>query len=167
MHNELTKVDIKKMQDEIDYRVNTLRPQLLEEVKRTREYGDLSENAEYKIAKSEKNKNESRIRYLKAMIDTAKIIDVRSEDGKIGLFDTVELFMEDEGEIETIQIVTTLRQNTLAGLVSKDSPIGRALLGHKVGDRVKIKVNDTYSYFATVRSIKTGKDDESIPIRSY
>ncbi len=167
MHNELTKVDIKKMQDEIDYRVNTLRPQLLEEVKRTREYGDLSENAEYKIAKSEKNKNESRIRYLKAMIDTAKIIDVRSEDGKIGLFDTVELFMEDEGEVETIQIVTTLRQNTLAGLVSKDSPIGRALLGHKVGDRVKIKVNDTYSYFATVRSIKTGKDDESIPIRSY
>lgn len=167
MHNELTKVDIKKMQDEIDYRVNTLRPQLLEEVKRTREYGDLSENAEYKIAKSEKNKNESRIRYLKAMIDTAKIIDVRSEDGKIGLFDTVELFMEDEGEIETIQIVTTLRQNTLAGLVSKDSPIGRALLGHKVGDRVKIKVNDTYSYFATVRSIKKGKDDESIPIRSY
>ncbi|MBQ1956607.1 MAG: GreA/GreB family elongation factor [Clostridia bacterium] len=167
MHNELTKVDIKKMQDEIDYRVNTLRPQLLEEVKRTREYGDLSENAEYKIAKSEKNKNESRIRYLKAMIDTAKIIDVRSEDGKIGLFDTVELFMEDEGEVETIQIVTTLRQNTLAGLVSKDSPIGRALLGHKVGDRVKIKVNDTYSYFATVRSIKKGKDDESIPIRSY
>ena len=158
MHNELTKVDIKKMQDEIDYRVNTLRPQLLEEVKRTREYGDLSENAEYKIAKSEKNKNESRIRYLKAMIDTAKIIDVRSEDGKIGLFDTVELFMEDEGEAETIQIVTTLRQNTLAGL---------ALLGHKVGDRVKIKVNDTYSYFATVRSIKKGKDDESIPIRSY
>lgn len=167
MHNELTKVDIKKMQDEIDYRVNTLRPQLLEEVKRTREYGDLSENAEYKIAKSEKNKNESRIRYLKAMIDTAKIIDVRSEDGKIGLFDTVELFMEDEGEVETIQIVTTLRQNTLAGLVSKDSPIGRALLGHKVGDRVKIKVNDTYSYFATVRSIKKGRDDESIPIRSY
>ncbi|MEE1116472.1 MAG: GreA/GreB family elongation factor [Clostridia bacterium] len=167
MHNELTKVDIKKMQDEIDYRVNTLRPQLLEEVKRTREYGDLSENAEYKIAKSEKNKNESRIRYLKAMIDTAKIIDVRSEDGKIGLFDTVELFMEDEGEVETIQIVTTLRQNTLAGLVSKDSPIGRALLGHKVGDRVKIKVNETYSYFATVRSIKKGKDDESIPIRSY
>lgn len=167
MHNELTKVDIKKMQDEIDYRVNTLRPQLLEEVKRTREYGDLSENAEYKIAKSEKNKNESRIRYLKAMIDTAKIIDVRSEDGKIGLFDTVELFMEDEGEVETIQIVTTLRQNTLSGLVSKDSPIGRALLGHKVGDRVKIKVNDTYSYFATVRSIKKGKDDESIPIRSY
>lgn len=167
MHNELTKVDIKKMQDEIDYRVNTLRPQLLEEVKRTREYGDLSENAEYKIAKSEKNKNESRIRYLKAMIDTAKIIDVRSEDGKIGLFDTVELFMEDEGEVETIQIVTTLRQNTLAGLVSKDSPIGRALFGHKVGDRVKIKVNDTYSYFATVRSIKKGKDDESIPIRSY
>ena len=167
MHNELTKVDIKKMQDEIDYRVNTLRPQLLEEVKRTREYGDLSENAEYKIAKSEKNKNESRIRYLKAMIDTAKIIDVRSEDGKIGLFDTVELFMEAEGEVATIQIVTQLRQNTLAGLVSKDSPIGRALLGHKVGDRVKIKVNDTYSYFATVRSIKKGKDDESIPIRSY
>ncbi len=167
MHNELTKVDIKKMQDEIDHRVNILRPQLLEEVKRTREYGDLSENAEYKIAKSEKNKNESRIRYLKAMIDTAKVIDVHSEDGKIGLFDTVELFMEDEGAVETIQIVTTLRQNTLAGLVSKDSPIGSALLGHKVGDRVRIKVNDTYSYFAAVRSIKKGKDDDSIPIRSY
>lgn len=167
MHNELTEVDIKKMQEEIDYRVNVLRPQLIEEVKRTREYGDLSENAEYRLARADRGKNESRIRYLKAMIETAKVIDTKSNADEIGLFDTVELFMEDEEEVEKIKLVTTLRQNTLEGLVSKDSPIGRALMGHKVGDRVHIKVNDKYSYFAVVRSIEKGSDDESIPINRY
>lgn len=167
MHNELTKVDIKKMQEEIDYRSLTLRPKLLAEVQRTREFGDLSENAEYKEAKREKNKNESRIRYLKNMIATAKVIDVKQKDDEICLFDTVTYYVEEDEEEETRTIVTTLRNDVLKGLLSKDSPLGKALLGKKIGDRVLVKVNDSYSYYIVIRSITKGKDDESIPISTY
>lgn len=167
MHNELTRVDIKKMQEEIDYRSLELRPKLLAEVQRTREFGDLSENAEYKEAKREKNKNESRIRYLKNMIATAKVIDVKKKDGEICLFDTVTYYVEEDDEEEVRTIVTTLRNDVLSGLLSKDSPLGRALLGRKVGDRVLVRVNDNYSYYIVIRDIKKGEDDESIPISTY
>ena len=167
MHDELTEVDIKKMQEEVDYRMCVLRPQLLAEVQRTREYGDLSENAEYKEAKREKNKNESRIRYLKNMIATAKVIKVRQDDDSVCLFDTVTYYVEEDEEEEERQIVTTLRQDVLKGYLSKESPLGKALLGKKVGDRVLVKVNDNYSYYVEVRAIKKGHDDENIPISSY
>ena len=74
MYDELTEVDIQKMKDEIDYRTLQLRPKLIEEVKVARGFGDLSENFEYKAAKREKNRNDSRIRYLQRMVDTAKVI---------------------------------------------------------------------------------------------
>ena len=167
MHNELTKVDIKKMQEEIDYRSLELRPKLLAEVQRTREFGDLSENAEYKEAKREKNHNESRIRYLKNMIATAKVIEVKKADDEICLFDTVTYYVEEDDEEEVRKIVTTLRNDVLSGLLSKDSPLGRALLGKKVGDRVLVKVNDKYSYYIVIRKIEKGEDDESIPISTY
>ena len=167
MHDELTKVDIKKMQEEIDYRSLELRPKLLAEVQRTREFGDLSENAEYKEAKREKNHNESRIRYLKNMIATAKVIEVKKADDEICLFDTVTYYVEEDDEEEVRKIVTTLRNDVLSGLLSKDSPLGRALLGKKVGDRVLVKVNDKYSYYIVIRKIEKGEDDESIPISSF
>ncbi len=167
MHDELTSVDIKKMQEEIDYRMCTLRPQLLAEVQRTREYGDLSENAEYKEAKREKNANESRIRYLKNMIATAKVIKVRKDADAVCLFDTVAYYIEEDDEVEERKIVTTLRQDALKGLLSKESPLGKALLGKKVGDRVLVTVNDKYSYYVVIRAITKGEDDESIPISSY
>ena len=167
MHDELTAVDIKKMQEEIDYRMCVLRPQLLAEVQRTREYGDLSENAEYKEAKREKNKNESRIRYLKNMIATAKVVKVRQQADAVCLFDTVTYYIEEDEEEEERQIVTTLRQDVLKGYLSKESPLGKALLGKKIGDRVCVKVNDNYSYFVEIRAIKKGHDDENIPISSY
>ena len=167
MHNELTKVDIKKMQEEIDYRSLELRPKLLAEVQRTREFGDLSENAEYKEAKREKNHNESRIRYLKNMIATAKVIEVKKADNEICLFDTVTYYVEEDDEEEVRKIVTTLRNDVLSGLLSKDSPLGKALLGKKVGDRVLVKVNDHYSYYIVIRKIEKGEDDESIPISSF
>lgn len=167
MHNELTKVDIKKMQEEIDYRSLELRPKLLAEVQRTREFGDLSENAEYKEAKREKNKNESRIRYLKNMIATAKVIEVKKAADEICLFDTVTYYVEEDDEEEVRKIVTTLRNDVLSGLLSKDSPLGKALLGKKVGDRVLVKVNDNYSYYIVIRKIEKGEDDESIPISTY
>jgi transcription elongation factor GreA len=170
MHNELTRGDIQKMEEELDYRRITLRPQLLEEVKTARAFGDLSENFEYKAAKREKNRNESRIRYLENMIKTAVIIDDHTGEGKnggIGLYDTVTVYMEEDEEEETFQIVTTMRQDALAGLISKESPVGKALLGKQVGDKVHIQVSDTFGYDAVITKVEKGTDDGSIPISAY
>lgn len=167
MHDELTKVDIKKMQDEIDYRITVLRPKIMEDVKTARAFGDLSENFEYKAAKREQNKCDSRIRYLQRMIKTAKIIEEESKPNEIGLFDKVEIFMEERNEVRKIQIVTMLRQDTLKGLISKESPVGMALMGHKAGDRVCIEVSKDRSYYVVIRSVEKGTDDTSLPIREY
>ncbi len=167
MYDELTEVDIKKMRDEIEYRSNVLRPKYLEEVKRTRAFGDLSENYEYHSAKREKNRNESRIRYLERMIETARVVSVKSKPEEVGLFDTVELYLEEDDEVQIIKLVTTLRQNALEGLISIKSPIGKALLGHKVGDRVRVEVSPDYSYTAVIRSITKGTDDDTLPISAY
>ena len=167
MYNDLTAQDIKKMEEEIEYRTVTLRYKLLEEVKRTRAFGDLSENFEYKMAKQQKNKNESRIRYLKNMIRTAKVIDTKSEKDEVGIFDTVTLFMQDDNEREEYTLVTNIRVNVLKGFISTDSPVGKAILGRHIGDRVEIKVNDSYSYTAVIENIQKGTDDDSIPLKEY
>ena len=167
MRNELTRGDIQQMQDELDYRRGTLRHRLLDEVKTARAFGDLSENFEYKAAKQEKNRNESRIRYLENMIKTAVIIDDRSGSDTIGLYDRVTIRPEDDDEEETLQLVTTMRQDALEGLISKDSPVGRALMGKRVGDTVHIQVNDRFGYDAVIVRVEKGKDDDSIPISSY
>ncbi len=167
MHNELTKKDIEMMQAELEDRIVRQRPLLLEEVKRCREFGDLSENFEYKEAKRAKNRNESRIRYLQNMIKTARIIEDRSTADTVGLYDKVGIYMEDEDEVEYYKIVTTVRIDPLSGLVSKDSPMGKAILGKKIGDRVKIDVNENYSYYAVVRSIEKGEDDGSAELVQY
>jgi transcription elongation factor GreA len=167
MYDELTEVDIKKMQEEIDYRVNVLRPACLDDVKTARAFGDLSENFEYKAAKREKNKNDSRIRYLERMIRTAKVISGDSKAGEVGLFDTVEIYFEEDDETQTIRIATTLRQDPLKGIISPVSPLGKALMGRRVGDRICVEVNPDYSYHVVVRSIEKGQDDESLPISSY
>ena len=167
MHNELTKKDIQMMKEELDYRRIQLRPQLLEAVKEARAFGDLSENFEYKAAKQEKNRNESRIRYLERMIATAKVIEVNEKEGTVGLFDHVALFNEKLGKEQNIQLVTTLRQNALKGLISKESPVGTAILGKKVGDRVEIVVSPEMKYTVEIRSITPGEDDASLEISSY
>lgn len=166
MHDELTEVDIRKMQEEIDYRIRELRPKLIEEVQTTRAFGDLSENYEYKCAKQAKNRNDSRIRYLQAMIRTAKVIRVEENSG-VSLFDTVTVFHTGMGQEMTFRIVTTLRQDALKGLISKESPVGKALLGHKVGDRVTVEVSPTMKYQLEIRAIEKGQDDESLSISSY
>ena len=167
MYDELTAVDIQKMQEEIDHRVRVLRPQLIEEVQITRGFGDLSENFEYKCAKQAKNRNESRIRYLERMIRTAKVIEVKAEEDAVSLFDKVIIYNERVKKEMNIQIVTTLRQDVLKGLVSKESPVGKALMGHKVGDRVQVEVSPDMKYFVEIRSIEKGEDDASMEISSY
>ena len=139
MNDELTRSDIQKMQEEIDYRVQVLRPKLIEDVQTARAFGDLSENFEYKCAKQDKNRNDARIRYLQRMIRTAHVIEDRSSADTAGLYDTVEIFMENLGRSRKIQLVTTLRQDALKGLISKESPVGRAVMGAKVGDEVNVE----------------------------
>ena len=167
MYDELTEVDIKKMEEEIRHRVQVLRPQLIEEVQTARAFGDLSENFEYKCAKQAKNRNESRIRYLERMIRTAKIIEVQPTADTVGLFDKVTIWNEMLKQEMTIQIVTTLRQDALKGLISKESPVGKALMGHAVGERVEIEVNPTLRYVAEIRAIEKGTDDETLSISAY
>lgn len=167
MHNELTKIDLEKMRQELDYRRITLRPQLLEEVKVARGFGDLSENFEYKAAKREKNRNESRIRFLENMIKTARVYEDKSGADTIGLYDKVTLWLEEDEEEEVWQIVTTVRQDPLNGLISKESPAGRALLGKKAGDRVHIQVDKSFGYDVTVRAIEKGQDDGSARLNEF
>ena len=167
MYNELPKIDLQKMKEELAHRRITLRPQLLEEVKTARSFGDLSENFEYKAAKREKNKNESRIRYLENMIKTARVIEDRSAADAVGLYDRVTVYLEEDGEEETWQVVTTVRQNVLHGLISKESPMGAALLGKKAGDRFGVQVNKDYGYYAQIRSIEKGEDDGSAALNRY
>ena len=158
MYDELTKNDIKKMEEEIEYRKLVVRKEAIEAVKEARAQGDLSENFEYYAAKKDKNKNESRIRYLERMIRTAKVV---------GLYNTVDVYFEDDDETETYKIVTTIRGNSLKGLISSESPLGRALLGHKVGDRVHVQVNDRAGYDVIIKRLEKTVDDGSDAIRSF
>ncbi len=167
MYDELTKQDIQKMEEEIEYRKLVVRKQALEAVKEARAHGDLSENFEYHAAKKDKNQNESRIRYLERMIKTAKVVSDASKDDEVGINNTVEVYFEEEDETEVFTIVTTIRGNSLKGLISTESPIGKAVFGHKAGDRVEVKVNDGYSYFVQIRSIGKQVDDEEIGIRKF
>ena len=167
MYDELTTVDIQKMQEELDHRIRELRPQLIKEVQTARAFGDLSENYEYKCAKQAKNRNESRIRYLERMIRTAKIIKVESAADTVGLFDKVTIYHEALQKEMDLRIVTTLRQNALKGLISKESPVGQALLGHKTGDRSEITVNPQTQYTVIIRAIEKGSDDATLEIRGY
>ena len=167
MREKLTKSDVEKIREEIEHRKLVERKELIEAVKEARSHGDLSENFEYHAAKKEKNRNESRIRYLERMLKTAVIVEDESKEDEIGLNNTVEVYCEDDEEVETYRIVTSVRGSSLNGLVSIESPLGNALLGHKEGDRVFIKVNDDFGYYVIVKKvIKTQSEDED-HIRSF
>lgn len=163
MREKLTRKDVEKIQQEIDHRKLVVRKEAIEAVKEARAHGDLSENFEYHAAKSHKNQNESRIRYLERMLKTADIVSDTSKDDEVGMDDIVEVEFEEDGEVEKYKLVTSIRGNSLENRVSIESPIGKALKGHKAGDRVEVKVNDSFSYFLIIRSIdKTGSEEEEI-----
>ena len=167
MHDELTAVDMQKMREELREREEVLMPKILEDVKFARSFGDLSENFEYKAAKQFKNENESRIRYLEKMIKTAVVISEDSAEDEVGMNNTVDVYFEDDDEVETYKIVTTVRSNSLKNLISRESPLGAAIFGHKVGDRCEVKVNDDYSYFVEIRKIENTIDDGSDELRKF
>lgn len=167
MFDELTAEDVKKMEEEIEYRKLVVRKKALEAVKEARAQGDLSENFEYYAAKKDKNQNESRIRYLEKMIKTAKIISTESAEDEVGINNTVTVYFEEDDEEEIYRIVTTVRSNSQKNLISNESPLGKALLGHKVGDKVEVAVNESYSYVVEIRKIENTADEENDKIRSF
>lgn len=160
MYDQLTEQDVKKIEEEIEYRKLVVRKEAIEAVKEARAQGDLSENFEYYAAKKDKNKNESRIRYLEKMLKTAKIISNESKEDEVGMNNTVTLYFEEDDCEEQYKIVTTVRGNSLKGLISIESPIGKAILGHKAGERVCIKVNENYSYYVRIVKIENTMDEE-------
>ena len=167
MFDKLTENDIKKMQEEIDHRKLVVRKEALEAVKEARAHGDLSENFEYHAAKKDKNQNESRIRYLEKMIRTAQIVPDNSKEDEVGLYNTVDLYFEEDDETETYKLVTTVRGNSMKGLITPDSPLGRAIMGRKAGDRVYVKISDKAGYYVVVKRLENTKDDGSDKLRSY
>lgn len=167
MYDKLTKSDIEKMEKEIEHRKLVVRKEAIEAVKEARAQGDLSENFEYYAAKKDKNKNESRIRYLERMIKTAQIVDDSSNEDEIGINNTVELYFEEDDQCETYRLVTTVRGNSLKGMISIDSPLGKAVMGHKINDRVYVKVNDDYGYYVVIKGIENTNDDSQDTIRKF
>lgn len=167
MSNEMTKNDIKKIEEEIEHRKLVVRKECIEAVKEARAQGDLSENFEYYAAKRDKNRNESRIRYLERLIKTATIIEDDTQDDEIGLYSAVDLYMEEDDETMTVKVVTSIRGDSMKGFISIDSPLGKAIKGHKLGDRIYIKVSDDYGYYVVVKGIEQTMDDGTDDIRSY
>ncbi|MSS64703.1 transcription elongation factor GreA [Velocimicrobium porci] len=167
MYDKLTESDIEKIKKEIEYRKLVVRKEAIEAVKEARSHGDLSENFEYHAAKKDKNKNESRIRYLERMIKTAEVISDKSNEDEVGLNNWVKVYFIEDDEIEEYKIVTTVRGDSLKGLISIESPIGKAILGHKVGETVHVKVNDQYGYDVKILELVKNTDDSEDKIRKF
>lgn len=167
MREQLTESDVKKIQEEIEHRKLVVRKEAIEAVKEARAHGDLSENFEYHAAKKDKNKNESRIRYLERMLKTAEIVSDTSKDDEVGINNTVTVYFEEDDEEQVFRLVTSIRGNSMKNLISTESPIGKAILGKKAGDRVEVKVNDSYSYYIVIQKIENTTDDSQDAIRGY
>lgn len=167
MNDQLTAHDIQRMQEEIEHRKTVVRTECLEALKEARAQGDLSENFEYHAAKRAKNQNESRIRYLERMIKTARVVDDSSADDEVGINNTITVEFEDDHEVQDFKIVTTVRVDTINGLVSIESPIGKAMLGHKVGDRCYVEIQPGDGYYLIIRAIDKSTDDSNDRIRNY
>ncbi len=167
MREQLTQNDVKKIEEEIEYRKLVVRKEALEAVKEARAHGDLSENFEYQEAKKDKNSNESRIRYLERMLKNAKIVSDESKEDEVGLNNTVEVYFEDEEETEVYKLVTSIRGNSMKGMISIESPMGKAIRGHKEGERVYVKVNENAGYYVVIRSIQKTSDDSEDQIRGF
>lgn len=167
MYDKVTQRDIERMQEEVEYRKLVVRPEAIASVQEARAHGDLSENFEYKAAKQYKNQNDSRIRYLERMIKTAQVISEDSAEDEVGLNNTVDIYYEDDDEVETYKITTTVKGNSIEGKISIDSPLGKAVMGHKVGDRVEVKLDNGGSFFVEIRRIVNTEDDGTDQLRSF
>lgn len=167
MREQLTESDIEKIKKEIEHRKLVVRKEAIEAVKEARAHGDLSENFEYHAAKKDKNKNESRIRYLERMLKTAVVVSDTSCEDEAGINNTVTVFFEEDEEEQELRLVTSIRGNSVKNLISTESPIGKAIIGKKAGDRVLVKVNEGYSYYIVIKKIENTAEDENDVIRKF
>lgn len=167
MGEQLTQSDVKKIKEEIEYRKLVVRKKELEAVKEARAQGDLSENFEYKAAKQDKNRNESRIRYLERMLKNARIVSDESREDEVGINNTVTVYFEEDDEIESYRLVTSVRGNSMQGLISIESPMGKALLGHKTGDRILVRTGGDEGYYVVIRKIDKTTDDSEDKLRKF
>jgi hypothetical protein len=167
MYDKLTKNDIRRLEEEIEHRKLVVRKEAIAEVKEARAHGDLSENFEYYAAKRFKNQNESRIRYLEKMVKTARIIEDDSKEDEVGLDNTVTVYFVEDKEEETFKIVTSVRGDSVSNLITIESPLGKALMGHKEGDTVSVKVNEQVSYDVVIKNIEKTKDEGKEGIREF
>lgn len=167
MAEKLTKSDVAKIEKEIEYRKLVVRKEAIEAVKEARAHGDLSENFEYHAAKKHKNQNESRISYLERMLRNARIISDASAEDEVGLNNTVTLYIEEDNCLEVYRLVTSIRGNSVQGLISTESPLGKAILGKKEGERIYVKVNENYGYYAVIKKIENTQDDSGDSIRGF
>ncbi len=167
MGEQLTESDVQKIKEEIEYRKLVVRKRELEAVKEARAQGDLSENFEYKAAKQDKNRNESRIRYLEKMLKNARIVSDESKDDEVGINNTVTVYFEDDDETEVYRLVTSVRGNSMQGLISIESPMGKAIRGHRVGDRVMVKIDGDDGYYVVIKEIDKTTDDSGDRLRKF
>jgi len=167
MAAKLTKSDIEKIEQEIEHRKLVVRKETIQAVKEARAHGDLSENFEYYAAKREKNQNESRIRYLERMLKTAVVVKDTSKENEVGLNNTVEIYFEEDQETKSYRLVTPIRVNSLKGLISIESPIGKALCGRKVGERVYVKVNESVGFHVVIQKVEKTQDEGADEISSF
>lgn len=167
MGQELTKSDVEKIQAEIDHRKLVLRPQITKEIAEAAAQGDRSENFEYYAAKKANRENNGRINYLERVLRFARIIDDSSKDDEVGLNNTVTLYFEEDDEEETYRIVTSIRGNSIHGLISNESPIGRAIMKHKVGDRCTVRMENGISYDVIIRKIENTGESADDQIKAY
>ena len=167
MYDKLTKNDIRRLEEEIEHRKLVVRKGAIAEVKEARAHGDLSENFEYYAAKRFKNQNESRIRYLEKMVKTARIIEDDSKEDEVGLDNTVTVYFVEDDEEEIYKLVTSVRGDSVSNLITIESPLGKALMGHKVGDTVSVKVNEQVSYDVIIRNIENTRDEGKEGIREF
>ena len=167
MKERMTQKDREKIQAEIDHRKLVLRPQILDSLKEARAQGDLSENFEYYAAKRENGSNNSRIRYLERLLKNSEIVEDNTTSDEVGLNKTVTVYIEEDDECETYKIVTSIRGNSMKNLISIESPLGKALLHHHVGDKVMIPVSADYSYEVMIREIKDTSNEEDDGIRAF
>ena len=138
MGERLTPSDVEKIEKEIEHRKLVVRKEAIEAVKEARAQGDLSENFEYYAAKKDKNQNESRIRYLERMLKNATIIEDHSTSDEVGINTLVTLYIPDDDCEETYKLVTSIRSSSLRDMVSIESPLGKAMIGKKRGDIIKV-----------------------------
>ena len=168
MHDRLTRSDIAKMEEEIERRKLVTRVELNRAIAEARAQGDLSENFEYHAARREKSQNESRIAYLEAMVQTAIVIDdTASEGDEVAINKPVDVYFPDDDETETFRLVTTIRGNSLKGLISIDSPIGKAIIGHHEGETVHVMINENAGYDVVIKKVYAAADDSEDTIKGF